>query len=98
MVAGKWPTIYGARLSTLSNRAEPFWSALRRAYQDTQHKLSEKDLGNCANEFTGCRGMRLPTTLDQMDHTVRRTIRRRLRYRDFVSGDGLESCSREVVA
>ena len=64
---------------------------LKRACKGTLHKMSPKHLDRYMQEFAGRHNMRDQNTTDQpaimrdgMDH-------KRLRYKDLVKGNGLES-------
>ena len=74
-----------------TNGIESFWSMLKRGYQGTYHKMSAKHLGRYVNEFSGRHNVRMADTLEQMELTMRRMVGRRLRYRDLVKGNRLES-------
>ena len=61
-----------------TNRIESFWSMLKRGYQGTYHKMSAKHLGRYVNEFSGHHNVRMADTLDQMELTLSRMVRKRL--------------------
>ncbi len=74
-----------------TNGIESLWSILKRAHKGTLHKMSPKHLDRYMQEFAGRHNMRDQNTTDQpaimrdgMDH-------KRLRYKDLVKGNGLES-------
>ena len=77
-----------------TNGMESFWSMLKRAHKGTFHKLSPKHLDRYVQEFTGKQNVRELDTLDIMKLTVVGMVGKRLRYRDLIRDNGLESGAR----
>ena len=67
-----------------TNGIESFWSMLKRGYQGTYYKMSEKHLWRYVDEFTGRHNIRDLDTLDQMRWLVHAMFGRQLRYRSLV--------------
>ena len=67
---------------------------LKRGYQGTYHKFSEKHLGRYVGEFSGRHNVRDMDTADQMAIVARQTVGRRLRYCDLIADNGLPSGAR----
>ncbi|MCY4380719.1 MAG: IS1595 family transposase [Proteobacteria bacterium] len=53
-----------------TNGMELFWSMLKLAYIETYHRLAEKNLPRCADDFTGRDHARQKTILDQVKAIV----------------------------
>ena len=77
-----------------TNGIESFWSMLKRAHEDTFHKMSPKHLQRYANEFTGRHNMRTLDAIDQTRAMVSGMQGGILRYRDLIADNGLESGAR----
>lgn len=77
-----------------TNGIECHWSMLKRAHKGTFHKLSPKHLDRYVQEFTGKSNMRELDTHDIMKLTVIGMRGRRLRYRDLIRDNGLDSAAR----
>ena len=77
-----------------TNGMESFWSMLKRGYQGTYHKFSEKHLGRYVGEFSGRHSIRPRDTLDMMRSVVIGMEGKRLRYRDLIADNGLPSGAR----
>ena len=77
-----------------TNGMESFWSMLKRGYQGTYHKFSEKHLDRYVGEFAGRHNIREADTEDQMAIVARQTVGRRLRYADLIADNGLSSGAR----
>ena len=79
-----------------SNGMESFWSMLKRGYQGTYHKFSEKHLGRYVGEFSGRHNVRDMDTEDQMAIVARQVVGHRLRYRELIADNGLPSGARSA--
>ena len=73
------------------NGIESFWSMLKRAYKGTFHKLSPKHLDRYVQEFVGRHNLREKDTLDIMAAIVDDMRGKRLKYKDLIADNGLES-------
>ena len=73
------------------NGVESFWSMIKRAYKDTFHKLSPKHLDRYVQEFVGRHNLREKDTLDIMAAIIDGMRGKRLRYKDLIADNGLES-------
>ncbi|MCY4108220.1 MAG: IS1595 family transposase [Chloroflexi bacterium] len=63
---------------------ESFWAMLKRGYQGTYHKLSEKHLARYIAEFEGRHNQRPLDTIEQMSAIARGMDGKRLRYEDLI--------------
>ena len=79
-----------------TNHVESLWSMMKRAYKGTFHKLSDKHLNRYIQEFTGKANMRELDTIDIMKVMAIRLRGRRLRYRDLIQDNGLDSGARPI--
>lgn len=79
-----------------TNGIESHWSLLERAYVGTFHKLSPKHLQRYLNEFCGRHNMRDEDTITIMELMVRGMEGKRLRYKDLIAPNGLNSTARPV--
>ena len=77
-----------------TNGMESFWSMLKRGYQGTYHKMSPKHLDRYVGEFSGRHNIRPADTLAQMASVVAGMVGKRLRYRELIADNGLESGAR----
>lgn len=77
-----------------TNGAESFWSMLKRGYHGVYHKMSPKHLQRYVDEFAGRHNVRQSDTLKQMAATIAGLVGKRLRYRDLIADNGLESGAR----
>ena len=76
------------------NGMESFWAVLKRGYQGTFHKFSEKHLDRYVREFAGRHNIRPRDTLDIMQSVAIGMAGKRLRYRDLIADNGLPSGAR----
>ena len=77
-----------------TNGMESFWSMLKRGYQGTFHKFSEKHLDRYVEEFAGRNNVREADTLDQLGVVAKQAVGKRLRYIDLIADNGLDSGAR----
>ena len=68
---------------------------LKRAHKGTYHKMSPKHLQRYVDEFAGRHNSRELDTLDQMSAVAKGMDRKRLRYRDLIADNGLDSGARQ---
>ncbi|MDE0704002.1 MAG: IS1595 family transposase, partial [Rhodospirillaceae bacterium] len=68
-----------------TNGMESFWAMLRRGHDGTFHHFSEKHLDRYVAEFSGRHNIREADTADMMAIIARRSVGKRLRYRDLVA-------------
>ena len=78
-----------------TNGIESFWAMLKRAHKGTFHKLSPKHLDRYVQEFAGKHNLRHADTGDQMRGLVERMDGKRLRYKDLIAENGLQSGARQ---
>ena len=64
------------------------------AYVGTYHRMSPKHLHRYVDEFAGRHNARTADTIDQMVAMVRGMDGKRLRYKDLIAANGLDSGSR----
>ena len=77
-----------------TNGMESFWSMLKRAHKGTFHKLSPKHLQRYVDEFAGRHNLRNADTIDMMTALTAGMGGKRLRYRDLIAPNGLDSGAR----
>ena len=77
-----------------TNGIESFWAMLKRGHTGTFHKLSPKHLGRYVTEFSARHNVREADTIDQMGAIVEGMNRKRLRYKDLIADNGLDSGAR----
>ena len=77
-----------------TNGIESFWSVLKRAHKGVYHKISPKHLQRYLYQFAGKHNMRNMDTAEQMTMMVAGMIGRRLKYRDLIADNGLDSGAR----
>ncbi len=68
-----------------TNGIESFWAALKRGYDGTYHRMSEKHLGRYVMEFAGRHNVRELDTIDQMKSVARGFIGKKLPYKELTS-------------
>ena len=76
------------------NGIESFWSMLKRAHKGTFHKLSPKHLQRYVTEFAGKHNWREQDTIDIMVGVAVGFVGKRLRYRELIADNGLDSGAR----
>ena len=74
-----------------TNGMESFWSMLKRAHTGTFHKMSPKHLNRYVTGFEGRYNIREQDTADQLTMVAQRMDGKRLRYRDLIEPNGLDS-------
>ena len=77
-----------------TNGMESFWACLKRGYQGTFHKFSEKHLDRYVGEFAGRHNIRPLDTITMMERMAGGLVGKRLRYRDLIADNGLPSGAR----
>ncbi|MDE0629632.1 MAG: IS1595 family transposase [Bryobacterales bacterium] len=77
-----------------TNGIESLWSMLKRAHKGTFHKMSPKHLDRYVQEFAGRHNVREHDTIDQLASMRDGMDHKRLRYRDLIRDNGLESGAR----
>ncbi len=77
-----------------TNGIESLWSMLKRAHKGTFHKLSPKHLDRYVQEFAGRHNVREQDTIDQMASMRGGMEGKRLRYRQLIADNGLDSGAR----
>ena len=70
-----------------TNGVESFWSALKRGYYGTYHKMSFKHLRRYVAEFAARHNVRDFDTLDQMAALAKGMEGKRLMYTDLTAGE-----------
>ena len=77
-----------------TNGIESFWSTLKRAHKGPFHKLSPKHLQRYVNEFSGHHNLRNFDTLDQIKKISQSMAGKRLKYKELILPNGLDSSAR----
>ena len=77
-----------------TNGIESFWAMLERAHKGTFHKFSPKHLDRYVQEFAGKHNIRDSDIPDQMRGLVERMDGKRLKCRDLIRDNGLDSGAR----
>ena len=80
-----------ARDQAHTNGMESFWSMMKRGYQGTYHKMSPKHLNRYVGEFEGRHNQRPLDTIEQMQVMVMQAEDKKLRYKDLIRRNGLDS-------
>ena len=79
-----------------TNGVESFLATLKRAHKGVFHKFSPKHLDRYVQEFAGKHNHRDADTADQMRGLVERMDGKRLRYRELIAPNGLDSGARSA--
>ena len=74
-----------------TNGLESFWAMLRRGHDGVFHHFSAKHLDRYIAEFSGRHNMRNADTVDMMAMIARQSVGKRLRYRELIADNGLNS-------
>ena len=74
-----------------TNGIESLWSMLKRAHKGTFHKMSPKHLDRYVQEFAARQNLRDEDTIDIMAAMTTGMNGKRLRYRDLIADNGLDS-------
>ena len=77
-----------------TNGIESFWSLLKRGHKGIYHKMLPKHLQRYVAEFAGRHNVRENHTITQMACLVKDMNGKRLRYRELIKDNGLESGAR----
>ena len=77
-----------------TNGIESLWSMMKRAHKGTFHKLSPKHLDRYVQEFAARHNLRDEDTIDIMAAVADGMGGKRLRYRELIADNGLESGAR----
>ena len=80
-----------------TNGVESFWSMLKRGYIGTLHELSPKHLDRYVQEFAGRHNIREQDTMRQLELMRSGMERKRLRYRELIADNGLDSGARAAA-
>ena len=80
-----------------TNGVESFRSMLKRAHKGTFHKISPKHLNRSVTEFAGKHSLRETDTADRLAEIAIRLDGKRLRYRDLIAPNGLDSGARLIA-
>ncbi len=83
-----------ARGDVTVNGMEAFWSMVKRGQQGIYHKMSPKHLSRYLHEYAGRHNVRNADTIDQMAGMVAGMAGKRLRYRELIADNGLDSGAR----
>ncbi len=77
-----------------TNGIESFWAMLKRGYQGSFRKFSDKHLDRYVRKFAGRHNIRPRDTLDMMRSVAIGMAGKRLRYLDLIADNGLSSGAR----
>jgi len=80
-----------------TNGIESFWAMIKRAHKGTYHKFSKKHLNRYVIEFAGRHNIRELDTVDQMNSVVSDMAGKRLKYKQLIADNGLDSGARETT-
>lgn len=78
------------------NGMESFWSGLKRAHKGTFHKISPRHLDRYCQEFAARHNLREADTIDIMGSVATGGVGKRLRYRELIADNGLDSGARSA--
>jgi len=73
---------------------ESYRSMLERGHKGVHHRFSPKHLARYVDEFVGRHNVREQDTIVWMAALTRGMVGKRLRYRDLIADNGLNSCAR----
>ena len=68
-----------------TNGVESFWAMLKRGYNGTYHRISEKHLERYVTEFAGRHNVREFDTIDQMAFLAKGMVGKKLPYKKLIS-------------
>ena len=77
-----------------TNGIESFWSMLKRGHVGTFHKMSPKHMDRYVQEFAARHNLREADTIDIIAAVADGGVGKRLRYRDLIADNGLDSGAR----
>ena len=77
-----------------TNGIESQWSTIKRSENGVYHKISPKHMDRYVQELVGRHNVRELDTIDQMGRLVEGMAGKRLRYKDLIADNGLESGAR----
>ena len=77
-----------------TNGIESFWSMLKRGHVGTFHKMSPKHMDRYVQEFAARHNLREADTIDIIGAIADGGVGKRLRYRELIADNGLESGAR----
>lgn len=80
-----------------TNGIESFWSLMKRGHNGIYHKMSPKHLDRYVNEYSHRKCVRDLDTIDQMKSLVAGMRLKRLKYKDLIADNGLDSGAREIA-